>query len=316
MWESKFFFGEVFNCQKLWCSISPIAGKYVKPSKALWFTGFNNPGNTNPISEQADVGFQGWELGADTCTTQQLTLCTRRYSNLLIVFKMTLDVNGSRITNKGKKEKHCLNLTGFLEGRMTNQRERTFKRHSRDYYLEPLGKDWPSCNHTYWPHYILYIPIYTYIYIYTKTKYIHVYNHTHQCVVCDRQAIIRAPHCGLIADELGLGLFEEASASAEPANRTRSELNSPLLWVQWPLKFIHLCFKSSFSSWSHLKWLKSVEVSALTTERHIASRQRPNSALHMENSNQFLEWTGGRGSGCGMAPSYKKRNPISINYET
>lgn len=70
----EFFYSEVFNCWKPWCSISPIAGKYVKPSKALWFTGFNNPGNTNPIPVQADVGFQGWELGADEYTTQQLTL--------------------------------------------------------------------------------------------------------------------------------------------------------------------------------------------------------------------------------------------------
>lgn len=56
--------------EKHWRSISPIAGKYVKPSKALWFTGFNNPGDTNPISEQAHVGFQGWELGADKNTAE------------------------------------------------------------------------------------------------------------------------------------------------------------------------------------------------------------------------------------------------------
>lgn len=86
----------------------------------------------------------------------------------------------------------------------------------------------------------------------------------------------------------------------------RSQIGSRLLRVQWPLKFIHLCFKSSFSSWSHLKWLKSVEVSALMTERHSSSRKGLNSALHMEDRNQFLEWTSGKGVG------YKKRNLISL----
>lgn len=83
------------------CSVSLIAGKYVKPSKTLWFTGFNNPGNTNPISEQAEVGLLGWEHRVEEYATQRLTQCTWTYSNLCIVFVLTLDVNGRGIINQG-----------------------------------------------------------------------------------------------------------------------------------------------------------------------------------------------------------------------
>lgn len=66
-----------------------------------------------------------------------------------------------------------------------------------------------------------------------------------------------------MADEQGLGLFEGASSSHPACQQNqRSQLGSCLLWVRWPLKFIHLRFKSFVSSWSCLKWLNSVEVSA------------------------------------------------------
>lgn len=59
----KFVFGEVFNWHK-----NPAApsntGKYVQASKSLRFTGFNNPGNTNPLSARAKVVFsRAWSWG-------------------------------------------------------------------------------------------------------------------------------------------------------------------------------------------------------------------------------------------------------------
>lgn len=133
--------------------------------------------------------------------------CTRRYSNLLIVFMLTLDVNGSWIINQGKTL--FKSEVGFLEGRMKNQQERTLKWQSTAYYSEPLGLR--DLTHLY-------------VYIYTTTKYIHLYNHARTNTI----AITLAPHSGLMADELDLGLFEEASASGEPANRTRDHSSVPV----------------------------------------------------------------------------------------
>lgn len=155
-------------------------------------------GNTNPISEWVDVGFQGWERVADDFATQQRVLCNRRYYNLLIVFTLSLVGNGSWIINQ--------ELTCLLE--VTNQ---AFQWNCR-YYLEPWGR--------YWPH----TPIHT------ITKCIHTHNQTHQCrYSLWYLAIILAPQCG--HQSWWAGFFcEEASASAEPAKRT-ARFSSPLATV-------------------------------------------------------------------------------------
>lgn len=57
-------------------SVSPVAGKHFKPSKALRSTGFNNPGNTNPIPERADVG-EG--KGPDESAKRRCVWCNGRY---------------------------------------------------------------------------------------------------------------------------------------------------------------------------------------------------------------------------------------------
>lgn len=54
-------------------------------------------------------------------------------------------------------------------------------------------------------------------------------------------------------------LWRGLSSNGGCQQERRSEPCSHLLWVDWPLKFIHLRFKSSLSSWSHIKWLRSVE---------------------------------------------------------